>query len=525
MTLAISGLNRSMISFAFALALSACGSGGSGESGSGEEETHPVPEVALSAQPSTIVAGASAKLTWNTTNATSCAASGGWTGDQSISGTANVQPSITTSYTLLCSGEGGNASATATIIVTAAAPTLTLTAEPSAITAGESSTLTWSSSDATTCIASGGWDGTQPLSGHTDVQPSITTRYTLVCSGDGGNASSIVTISVSPPSHTALYTPQRIIARAMLGSLRSLTSSLTAGDAAKVARNLKISSVSPYAKSTVYPCDYGTETYEDPQIINVHSPYSNESFIGTPVLYDKCRYAGPDSSFSTIDGPAIYACPRSSSTDGMSCVSAEDGNELVNPQYRKIGLPDVPYVVTYGTKENGTEAIQREVQYLDTQLHDLFVENADGISGRSRFEEQAITHKLTRLPINGVLQLQADYTNGTAENPAITRETEYEDGRVEYEHNGTESFRAVDCDLGVYEVHTVEPIQYVKDPDTGSPRSISHGIVEFTQDGETASLTFNANGSLTVIDSTSKATTYSTAAELQSALGTCAKYL
>jgi VWFA-related protein len=80
-----------------------------------------------------------------------------------------------------------------------AAPVVTLSASPTTISSGASSTLSWSTTDATDCTASGGWSGTKATSGSESVSPSATATYTLTCTGSGGsgNASATVTVSSS----------------------------------------------------------------------------------------------------------------------------------------------------------------------------------------------------------------------------------------------------------------------------------------------------------------------------------------
>src|SRR3989344_1172504 len=85
------------------------------------------------------------------------------------------------------------------------APIVTLTASPTSINAGQSSTLTWSSTGATSCTASGGmFTGTKALSSSQSVSPTASTTYTLTCTGSGGSTSksTMVTINqqMSPPS-------------------------------------------------------------------------------------------------------------------------------------------------------------------------------------------------------------------------------------------------------------------------------------------------------------------------------------
>ncbi len=88
----------------------------------------PPPTVTLTADPAVITAGGSTALTWNSTNADICDASGGWTGGKLIQGTENITPALTGTYTLTCTGPGGSASASATVTVNPAvvsnAPTL-----------------------------------------------------------------------------------------------------------------------------------------------------------------------------------------------------------------------------------------------------------------------------------------------------------------------------------------------------------------------------------------------------------------
>jgi len=76
-------------------------------------------------------------------------------------------------------------------------------ASPNAISSGESSTLTWSSANATSCTASGGWSGSKALSGSQSVTPMQTTTYTLSCIGSGGETSQSTTVNVSGAIPTA----------------------------------------------------------------------------------------------------------------------------------------------------------------------------------------------------------------------------------------------------------------------------------------------------------------------------------
>ena len=80
-----------------------------------------------------------------------------------------------------------------------APPTVTLTASPTSVPAGSATTLSWTTTNATSCTASGGsFTGTQPTgSGSTSVAVSATTTYTLTCTGPAGSASQTATVTVT----------------------------------------------------------------------------------------------------------------------------------------------------------------------------------------------------------------------------------------------------------------------------------------------------------------------------------------
>jgi hypothetical protein len=87
----------------------------------------PAPTIAISISPASIALGASATITWSSTNATSCTAGGAWSGAQSVAGSQSVTPTASGSltYSLACTGAGGSASSSAAITVNV--PTFPLT--------------------------------------------------------------------------------------------------------------------------------------------------------------------------------------------------------------------------------------------------------------------------------------------------------------------------------------------------------------------------------------------------------------
>ncbi|MBA4284449.1 MAG: hypothetical protein C0434_02820 [Xanthomonadaceae bacterium] len=165
--------------------------------------TAPAPTVSIAANPNSLVLGAASTLSWSSTDASSCTASGSWSGGRATSGTASVTPSTTgtATYTLSCTGAGGSASASTTIAVSAPAPTVTISAAPATITLGDSTTISWTTTNAASCTASGAWTGARATTGNQPVTPagSGSLGYTLSCTGAGGTASATATVTVNDP--------------------------------------------------------------------------------------------------------------------------------------------------------------------------------------------------------------------------------------------------------------------------------------------------------------------------------------
>lgn len=83
--------------------------------------TPSAPVVALTASVNSVQTGSNVALTWSSTDATACSASGGWTGSRATSGTTSVGPlNANTTFGLSCTGLGGSDDATVTVTVTAA---------------------------------------------------------------------------------------------------------------------------------------------------------------------------------------------------------------------------------------------------------------------------------------------------------------------------------------------------------------------------------------------------------------------
>ncbi|MDB9997754.1 hypothetical protein OAE05_05335, partial [Gammaproteobacteria bacterium] len=88
--------------------VTACGGGGGGGSAPAPE---PSPTASLSSSSSSVLLDSVVTLTWSSTNATSCTASGTWTGSKATSGTEDVTIATpgNNQFTITCSGAGGSA--------------------------------------------------------------------------------------------------------------------------------------------------------------------------------------------------------------------------------------------------------------------------------------------------------------------------------------------------------------------------------------------------------------------------------
>lgn len=185
--------------FAACLLLVSCSGGGGGGGGGSTAISNPV-IVSIGANPTALTAGQSTTLAWSSSNATSCQASGAWSGAVALSGTQLVTPSAagTFTYTLTCNGVANHV----TVVVTNATsqlPTVSLSLAPATVLAGQSSTLTWSTTNALACVASGAWAGNQTTSGSITVSQTVAGNYSysLTCTGPGGSASGSVTLGVT----------------------------------------------------------------------------------------------------------------------------------------------------------------------------------------------------------------------------------------------------------------------------------------------------------------------------------------
>jgi hypothetical protein len=148
------------------------------------------PAVSAGVDTTTVVAATVSSSSWRSYSATASLAAGTHT----LSVTATAASSCESLYVSEIVFYG----------TAAAAPTISLTAAPTTVASGGSSTLSWTTTGASSCSAAGSWSGSEPTSGSSSSGAlTATATYTLTCTGAGGSTSGSVTVSVTPAGSPA----------------------------------------------------------------------------------------------------------------------------------------------------------------------------------------------------------------------------------------------------------------------------------------------------------------------------------
>lgn len=225
------------------------------------------PTATLSASPTSVAYNGRSTLTWSSTGATSCTAGGPWSNSGTLSGSGLTNPlTSNTTFTFYCTGPGGT-SPTQSVTVSAAStcpngyayinsscvacgnggctgaggsasnplgslvcingannpqfcstftPTASLSASPTVIDQGQSSILSWSSTNATSCTGTGFTAGGSSGTRSTGILNNPgTSNYQVVCTGAGGtSAPAFASVEVLSPNVTISASPTRVQAGA-----------------------------------------------------------------------------------------------------------------------------------------------------------------------------------------------------------------------------------------------------------------------------------------------------------------------
>ncbi|MGB8260659.1 MAG: hypothetical protein WCE75_09925 [Terracidiphilus sp.] len=162
-----------------------------------------------------ITTGQSTTLVWSVTGAVKLSLTGG--GENTFvpvsSTSVTISPAATTTYTLTATDPQGNtASATTTVTVSAPPAIDSFTATPTAITDGQTSTLSWVVSDSVATITIDNGVGT--VTGNSiSVQPTNSTTYTMTAANLAGavvTAQATVNVVLAPKIVSFIATPSEI---------------------------------------------------------------------------------------------------------------------------------------------------------------------------------------------------------------------------------------------------------------------------------------------------------------------------
>lgn len=180
--------------------LSGCGGGGgsgsTGGDGSGSgNNPPPAPTLSLTLQSSaaTVLQGSSVTLTWSSTAADSCSASGGWSGTRPTSGSetlSNLQSTAT--YYLRCSNSTGSVDQSVAVqVALPPPPTISLSVTPELADRGSTVTISWTTANASSCTREWSGHGDVPLEGSMPYavsanHPTAQFVLTMSCWGPGG---------------------------------------------------------------------------------------------------------------------------------------------------------------------------------------------------------------------------------------------------------------------------------------------------------------------------------------------------
>lgn len=304
-----------------------------------EEE---VPEVDLSALPPSVLAGATTTLSWTSMRADSCNASGGWSGAKSLNGNEIVTVNATTTYTLTCANDENNASDSVTVNITPPpqpppppppppTPDLEFSASPTLVMKDATSTLTWDSTNTTSCVASNGWSGSKALDGNEIVTVHATSTYTLAC-GNGtatSTKSATVDVIVPPAPELELDASPDTVTIGATSTLMWNSSNATHCDASGAWNGMKSLDgneiVTVNATSTyTLACGNGTSTSTKSVTVNaVPLPPPIVDVSANPLNI-------VSGATSTLTWSSMHA-ESCTASNGWSGAKALSGNEIVSP--------------------------------------------------------------------------------------------------------------------------------------------------------------------------------------------------
>ena len=178
---------------------------------SGLGAANPTPTLNIERTLSNAYPGEQVIVAWASANATTCTASGAtgsasaWNGSKALYGYQIFNPTEAQTFAITCTGAGGSVSASKPVGMRTTwnginlPPTLDVSSTDYEINPGESVTISWTSSGATSCNGYGKFSGSKPTSGSAVVTPESTAIYKITCLNSYGlaNDGAVVEVLVS----------------------------------------------------------------------------------------------------------------------------------------------------------------------------------------------------------------------------------------------------------------------------------------------------------------------------------------
>lgn len=212
----------------------------------------------FTAEPMAVLPGAVTRLTWDTRFTDTCTISPGTGATLPANGTALVNPSETTAYTLTATGPGGTATRIITITVNPALPRIVFNAFPTQVYAGTPAKLSWTVPGADTVTLDNGI-GAKASQGEIEVTPSETTRYRLTATNAEGETSAEVTIAVQQPKPKLTLAASPIIVSQ--GQATTLSWTSLYADTGSIDQGVGIIDPASIASGTMNVTPDGLKTY------------------------------------------------------------------------------------------------------------------------------------------------------------------------------------------------------------------------------------------------------------------------
>lgn len=161
-------------------------------------------------------------------------------------------------------------------------PSVELASASDVVNQGETVQLTWSSQQADSCTASGGWSGSRSTSGTATVGPlDGSTTFTLTCTGAGGNAVAMLSVAVLDVVTLNWVAPTENVDGSALTDLagyriyygdqsRAYTEELAVANPAATEQNVELRSGSYYFAMTALDADGNESSYSNEVVMVVN---------------------------------------------------------------------------------------------------------------------------------------------------------------------------------------------------------------------------------------------------------------